>query len=229
MGQRIEAEIVLNAAEPLDEVAPLARVPATPFAFIWFLVTRHFPGRVAAMAGLALVATSIESFAPLVFSHLVNAVAAAVKSHGGFATVMPWIVWLAVVWLASASAYRGYEMVDVNTGPRMRGLAQKYLFVYLLGHSPRYFQDNFAGKLGQKIKQAGQATIGILGIVCLDVVRVLGLVVIGAVLMAIQAPAYAIILGVWTALYLGVVFALARRCVVLSKALSDEVSTSTDG
>ena len=109
----------------------------------------------------------------------------------------------------------------------MRGLAQKYLFTYLLGHSPRYFQDNFAGKLGQKVKQAGQAMIGILGIVCMDAVRVAGLVVLGGILMAIQAPSYAVILLIWTALYLGVVFALARRCVVLSKALSDEVSTST--
>ncbi len=124
-------------------------------------------------------------------------------------------------------AYRGYEVIDLNTGPRMRGLAQKYLFVYLLGHSPRYFQDNFAGKLGQKVKQAGQATIGILGIVCMDVVRVAGLVVLGGVLMAIQAPSYAVILLIWTALYLTVNFFLARRCVVLSKALSDEVSTST--
>lgn len=223
----IATETVVKDAEPLDEAVRLAHVPGTPFAFIWFLVRTHFPGRVAAMAGIAVLATSIESFAPVAFSHLVNAITLAVKTHGGFAGVMPWIVWLAVVWLASASAYRGYEMVDVNTGPRMRGLAQKYLFVYLLGHSPRYFQDNFAGKLGQNVKQAGQATIGILGIVCMDAVRVFGLVVIGAVLMALQAPAYAVILGVWTLLYLGVVFALARRCVVLSKALSDEVSTST--
>ena len=227
MPRVIATESVVNDAEPLEEAVKLARVPGTPFAFIWFLVRTHFPGRVAAMAGIALLATSIESFAPVVFSHLVNAITAAVKTHGGFAGVMPSIVWLAVVWLASASAYRGYEMVDVNTGPRMRGLAQKYLFVYLLGHSPRYFQDNFAGKLGQKVKQAGQATIGILGIVCMDAVRVFGLVVIGAVLMALQAPAYAVILGVWTLLYLGVVFALAKRCVVLSKALYDEVSTST--
>jgi ATP-binding cassette subfamily B protein len=223
----IDTQTVITAAEPLDEATLLKRVPGTPFAFIWFLIARHFPGRVAAMAGLALLATAIEAFAPVAFSHLVNAIAAAVTKHLSFGTVWPWILWLAAIWFASALAYRGYEMVDVNTGPRMRGLAQKYLFVYLLGHSPRYFQDNFAGKLGQKVKQAGQATIGILGIVCMDAVRVLGLVIIGGVLMAIQAPSYAVILAIWTVLYLGVVFSLTRRCVVLSKALSDEVSTST--
>ena len=227
MPREIPTEAIVYASEPLDEAVPIAHVPATPFAFIWFLIQSHFRRRVAAMAGLALVATSIEAFSPVAFSHLVNSISTAVKNHGDFALVMPWILWLAAIWFGGACAYRGYEMVDVNTGPRMRGLAQKYLFTYLLGHSPRYFQDNFAGKLGQKVKQAGQAVIGILGIVCMDVVRVIGLIVLGGILMAIQAPSYAVILLVWTFLYLAVVFALARRCVVLSKALSDEVSTST--
>jgi ATP-binding cassette subfamily B protein len=225
--REIPTEAVLHASEPLDEAVSLDHVPGTPFAFIWFLVARHFPGRVAAMAGTALIATSIEAFGPVAFSHLVNAITAAVKTHGGFDMVLPWILWLAAIWFGSATTYRLYDYVDRNTGPRMRGLAQKYLFTYLLGHSPRYFQDNFAGKLGQKVKQAGQAVIGILGIVCMDAVRVAGLVVLGGILMAIQAPSYAVILLVWTALYLSVVFALARRCVVLSKALSEEVSTST--
>jgi ATP-binding cassette, subfamily B, bacterial len=227
VGQPVATETIVNAVEPFDESIALGRVPGTPFAFIWFLIRTHFRGRVAAMVACALVATTIEAFSPLAFSHLVNAITGAVKNHLGFDTVWPWVAWLAAIWFGGALAYRAYEMVDVNTGPRMRGLAQKYLFVYLLGHSPRYFQDNFAGKLGQKVKQAGQATIGILGIVCMDAVRVFGLVVIGAVLMAIQAPSYAIILGIWTVLYLGIVFTLARRCVLLSKALSDEVSTST--
>ncbi|HEV2652547.1 MAG TPA: ABC transporter ATP-binding protein [Rhizomicrobium sp.] len=227
MGKNVDTETIVNAVEPFDETIAIARVPGSPFAFIWFLIRTHFPGRVSAMVAFALTATSIEAFSPVAFSHLVNSITAAVKNHAGMATVLPWIGWLAAIWFGGACAYRAYEMVDVNTGPRMRGLAQKYLFVYLLGHSPRYFQDNFAGKLGQKVKQAGQAVIGILGIVCMDVVRVIGLIVLGGVLMAIQAPTYAIILGVWSVLYLAVVFALARHCVVLSKALSDEISTST--
>ena len=178
MPREIPTEAIIHSSEPLDEAVSLARVPGTPFAFIWFLIQSHFRVRVASMAGIALIATSIEAFSPVAFSHLVNAIAAAVKSHGDFSMVMPWILWLAAIWFASACAYRGYEMVDVNTGPRMRGLAQKYLFTYLLGHSPRYFQDNFAGKLGQKVKQAGQAVIGILGIVCMDAVRVAGLIVL---------------------------------------------------
>jgi ATP-binding cassette subfamily B protein len=225
--RHISPDEVLNAPEPLPEAIVLGRVPGSPFAFIWMLIRRHFAVRVSLMVGCALLATSIEAFGPLAFSHLVNTLSAAVARKVSPSAIWPWVVWLGVIWFGSGWAYRAYEMVDVGTGPRMRGLAQKYLFAYLLGHSPRYFQDNFAGKLGQKVKQAGQAVIGILGIVCMDAVRVAGLIVLGGVFMYIQAPSYAIILTVWTALYLGIVFALARRCVVLSKALSDEISTST--
>jgi ATP-binding cassette, subfamily B, bacterial len=219
---------VLNRPESLAEVEPLARLPKTPFAFIWFLVHRHFAWRVAVLVSLAATATAIDAFGPSVVGRFINAALLAHAKHLTFGeAVLPWVVLMGVIWLVSASVYRGYEALDIETSPRMRALAQKYLFVYMLGHSPRYFQENFAGKLGQKIKQAGQATVSILNILCLDTVRVSGLVLVGGVLMFEVHAAYAGILVVWTGLYLGIVISLAKRCVRLSKSFSDEVSTST--
>ncbi len=192
------------------------------------LVSKHFPKRVAVMVTLAAAATAIDAFGPLALSHLINSLFTAYKLHQSFVqAVLPWLIVLGAIWLVSASVYRGYEAVDIETSPRMRALAQKYLFAYMLGHSPRYFQENFAGKLGQKVKQAGQATVTILTILCLDMVRVTGLVLVGGVLMYEAHAPYAVILGLWTVLYLGIVVSLAKRCVKLSKAFSNEVSTST--
>jgi ATP-binding cassette subfamily B protein len=219
---------VLTRPEALAEARPLATIPSRPFPFIWMLVRKHFPKRVAVMVTLAASATAIDAFGPLALSHLINSLFAAYKLHQSFGTaVLPWLIVLGAIWLVSASVYRGYEAVDIETSPRMRALAQKYLFAYMLGHSPRYFQENFAGKLGQKVKQAGQATVTILNILCLDMVRVTGLVLVGGVLMYEAHAPYAVILGLWTVLYLGIVVSLAKRCVKLSKAFSDEVSTST--
>ena len=228
MTRHIVPDEVLTRPESLAEAKPLARLPTTPFAFIWYLVKTHFPRRVATLVTLAASAAAIDAFAPYALAKLINAVMAAYAKHLSFAgSVLPWIVALGAIWLVSASVYRGYEAVDIQTAPRMRALAQKYLFVYMLGHSPRYFQENFAGKLGQKIKQAGQATVSILNIICLDSVRVSVLVLVGGVLMFNAHATYAVILGLWTVLYLSIVVSLARRCVKLSKAFSDEVSTST--
>ncbi|HEY5339132.1 MAG TPA: ABC transporter ATP-binding protein [Rhizomicrobium sp.] len=228
MTRHIVPDEVLNRPEELAEAQPLAHIPSSPFAFIWFLVRKHFPLKVSVLVMLAAIGAAIDAFGPLALSHLINAIGTAYRTHDNFThAALPWVALLGFIWIAAAFIYRGYEAVDVQTSPRMRALAQKYLFVYMLGHSPRYFQENFAGKLGQKIKQAGQATVSILNILTLDMVRVTGLVLVGGVLMFAANATYAIILAAWTVLYLGIVISLAQRCVKLSKAFSDEVSTST--
>jgi ATP-binding cassette, subfamily B, bacterial len=228
MTRKIVPDQVLERPEPLPEAEGLTRVPSTPFAFMAFLIRKHHLTNVIVLVLLAGTATSIEAFGPYALSRLINAITAAVETHASFAdAILPWLVLLAGIWLGSTLAYRAYEWVDVSTSPRMRALAQKYMFTYLMGHSPRYFQENFAGKLGQKVKQAGQATVGILGIVAFEMVRVAMMMVVGGVLMFLTHASYAIVLAVWAVAYLAIVFALAKRCVVYSKALSNEISTST--
>jgi ATP-binding cassette subfamily B protein len=228
MARHIVPDQVLERPEPLPEAERLTRVPSAPFAFMGFLIRKHFVGRVVILVLLSATATSIDAFGPYALSRLINAIGAAVEVRAGFSeAILPWLLLLAVIWLGSTLCYRAYEAVDVATSPRMRALAQKYMFTYLMGHSPRYFQENFAGKLGQKVKQAGQATVGILGIVAFDMVRVAMLMLVGGVLMFMTHVTYAIVLAVWGVLYLGIVFALAKRCVIFSKALSNEISTST--
>src|SRR6266567_9002055 len=122
---------VLSCPEPLAEAEPLALVPSTPFAFIRFLITRHFRWQIIALVVLAGSATSIEAFGPYALSHLINAITAAVAAHASFAVaILPWMALLAAIWLGSTLAYRSYEEVEVVTSQRMRALEQKYLFTY---------------------------------------------------------------------------------------------------
>jgi ATP-binding cassette, subfamily B, bacterial len=101
------------------------------------------------------------------------------------------------------------------------------MFSYLLGHSPRYFQENFAGKLGQKIKEAGRAILGILEILCFDASKITVMLIVATTLLALQAPLFALLLIGWMVVYLAVNTSLAWRCVKLSKSFSEAVSTST--
>src|SRR5258708_23783036 len=212
---------VLSCPEPLPEAEPLAVVPATPFAFIRSLIAGLFRGQVVARVALAGSATSIEAFGPYALSHLINAITAAVAAHASFATaILPWMMLLAAIWLGSTLAYRSYEAVDVVTSPRMRALAQKYLFTYLMGHSPRYFQENFAGKLGQKVKQAGQAAIGVVQILAFEMGRVAMLMLVGALLMFYAHATYAAVLAVLAGGYLPILNPPARRCGGRSQGLS---------
>ncbi len=218
-----EAEV-----EALPEVARAVRVPGTPFAFLAFLVSRHYRARLAVYVFLAGLSAAIEAMSPYVLKGIIDtltkAVAAGAQEWG---PVVLYLVLFAAVWYVPAVIVRFADVIDIYMTPRMRALAQKYLFAYLMGHSPRYFQENFAGKLGQKVKQAGQATVSLLIIVAFDCVRIVVLLAAGGVLLAVQSGTYALLLFAWVAVYLVVAMWLARRCVQLSKAFSEEVSTST--
>ena len=216
------------AAEALPEVAKGVRVPRTPFAFLGFLVARHYRPRLAAFVACVAFATALEAMSPYVLGRMINALTATVQSGArDWSAVGVYVALFAAVWYVPALIVRSAEAIDIYMSPRMRALAQKYLFAYLMGHSPRYFQENFAGKLGQKIKQAGQATVSLLSILAFECVRLVVLLSVGGVLLAQQNGFYTTLLFGWAAVYLAVVTWLARRCVVLSKAFSDEVSTST--
>lgn len=219
----------VQAPELLAEVSASVRPPSRPFAFIAFIVRRHYRGHVAALVGIASFATILEAMTPFALGQLVNAVTAAVRSGSGLvsADIVFWFAALGLFWFAPALLIRAHDAVDRAMSPRLRALAQKYLFVWLMGHSPRYFQENFAGKLGQKIKQAGQATNSLLFLINFDLTRIIMLLLTGGVLLALLSPFYALVLFGWTVIYLAVVQRLARSCVSLSKAFSEEVSTST--
>src|SRR4051794_4061094 len=113
MSKQVIPDQVLSRPEPLSEAERLACVPCTPFAFLRFLVSKHFRGRVALLVALAGTATSIEAFGPYALSHLINAITMAVQTHAGFSTaILPWLLLLAAIWLGSTIAYRTYEWVD---------------------------------------------------------------------------------------------------------------------
>ena len=203
------------------ELKPPGRPPSTPFRFLMFLIGTHAPRRVCAMIVCALGAATCDAFAPVMLGRALNGFT------GDLASALPAMIALAAVWVTSMLFLRIYETIDRWTGPRLRALAQSYLFAYLLGHSPRYFQDNFAGKLGQKIKQAGTACLPLLNIVTLEVVYLLGLMTVAGAVFFHLHPLYAAIFLIWTVLFLSGSAALAKRCHKLSITLSDAMTTST--
>lgn len=220
-----------SVAEDADfaEVKPVDRLPGKPIAFIFFLLRSHFVLNVAVMMVVIICATFTDSIGPRIFGAIVNGIAK-VSSQG----ITTWpreltmlFVTIGVLWFAGSLLYRLFEWIDLNTSPHLRALAQRYMFGYLLGHSHSYFQDNFAGKLGQRVKAGGQAGLRIMGVIFFDVTRLLVLMTVSGTLLFLQRPTYAIILVVWTAVYLSVSSLLARHCVTLSKKLSDAGSTVT--
>jgi len=211
-----------------EDREPPRPLPRKPFTFIWQLARENFALRLGLMALAVLLGQGLETFEPYALKGVVDSLTAIQAGDlPGGAGLPGWFLFLVVIWLGGTGAYRIYQITDIYTSPSIRALAQKRMFSWLMGHSNRYFQDNFAGKLGQKIKQGANAILGVIEILMFDVIRNLVLLVVGVALLWTVSPALAAGLLAWTVIYVSVSGWLARHCFRLSELLSDAVSTSS--
>ncbi|HYC04468.1 MAG TPA: ABC transporter ATP-binding protein [Azospirillaceae bacterium] len=211
--------------EDTEAVRPL---PSTPGRFVWSLLREKFAGRLTIMMLAVLLGQGIEAFEPYALKSLIDGLTAASRGEPipGIG-LGAWFGILVFIWLASTGMYRVYQITDIYTSPSIRALVQKRMFAWLMGHSPRYFQDNFAGKLGQKIKQGANALLSILEIICFDTMRIIVLLVVATALLWTANPTFSLILLGWMVVYLAASAYIARHCIRLSEAMSEEVSTSS--
>lgn len=234
LGQRAMRAVRIDSLEEQDRVfawedgEPVRPLPAKPFTFIWQLIREKFPWRLTAMVLAVVCGQAIEAFEPYALKSVVDSLTAASQGQPveGLG-LTAWFLILMAIWFFGIGFYRVYQIVDIYTSPSIRALAQKRMFAWLMGHSPRYFQDNFAGKLGQKIKQGANAILGVIEILMFDVIRVLVLLIVALGLLWTASPLFSAVLFAWMLVYVGVSGWLARHCFHLSAAMSDAVSSSS--
>ena len=221
------ADHITPAAELLE---PVRFLPTAPWAFLWYFVRERFIGRFAAMILIVVAAQVCQTFDPYVLKLLINRVTVAIRLapvERDAATIFGLFALMVTLWFADTLLVRGYQVLDIYVSPELRKRVQTRMFGYLLGHSPRYFQENFAGKLGQKVKEAGRACVSIMEMVCFDLAKITTMLVISVSLLVGQKAQLALLLVGWMLIYLIGSSLLARRCVTLSKAFSAAVSTSS--
>ncbi|HZH28140.1 MAG TPA: ABC transporter ATP-binding protein [Azospirillaceae bacterium] len=219
---------VLSKPDPemrAADVEPVASLPTRPWPFLKFMAFAHLRWRLLLLIVFAMLAQGVESFEGYALKRVVDGLTAVSEGRGDRAAVVGAFTALAAIYFGSSLMWRACQITDIYTSPTARALAQKLLFGYLLGHSPRYFQDNFAGKLGQKIKQAGQSMTHLIEIVCVDAVRIVVVLAVGLGLLWGTDSGLAMVLGVWSLGYIGISAVLASRCIRLSHTLSTQMST----
>jgi ATP-binding cassette, subfamily B, bacterial len=204
-----------------------AELPHTPLGFLTRFLWARFRWRVVAAVLCTLGGIGLMSLEPIFLGRLVEGL-----RLGGSQGRWPSAVWVpfalvAGAWIVSAMFNRLGEIVDLETSPHVREEIQVYLFSWLIDHSPEYFHRNFAGQLAAKIKQAGNSAISILSLATNDVVRVIASVVISVLIIGLDHPGLALMVVVWTPVYVGISLLLASRRKTLSKAFQDQVSAST--
>ena len=204
-----------------------ANLPTEPLAFLARFLWIRFRWRVIAAVACTLGGIGFMSLEPIFLGRLVEALGHNLETDVWSPTVWVPFALVAGAWIISAVFNRLEEIVDLHTSPFVREEIQIYLFSWLIDHSPDYFHSNFAGRLTTKIKQAGHSSISILNLTTCDIVRVVASVVISVLIIGLDHPLLALLVVVWTPIYVGVSLLLAKRRKALSKQFQDEVSAST--
>jgi ATP-binding cassette subfamily B protein len=199
-------------------------IPPKPYPFFFKLLWRRFRWRSFSLAIFAAGGIGLMGFEPILMRDLVEVLRSADPDE-----VEVWRIFtlMVAVWFASAACNRLREWVELHTAPALRLEAQQEAYQWLDQHAPRFFQDNLAGSLGQKVKQAGTASVSLLSIVFDGFVRMV-VAILMAFLVLSAAPTYFFwVFLLWLVGFIALTIGFTRRCVPLFKAFGEEMSAST--
>jgi len=113
----------------------------------------------------------------------------------------------------------------VLVGPSLRRRVRFTIFKYLQYHSQKYFTNNFAGSLANRISEVSMSVGHSLWTVLFDFWPVLVTFSASLILMYKVHSVLALVLGGWTLAYILVSFFLARKCQVYSRRYAATRST----
>ena len=121
--------------------------------------------------------------------------------------------------------FRCYDYCRLKTFPDMEAKISEELFEYTEKHSYSYFQNNFAGSLGNKVKEVSKGCGKILNqLIEIFLGRFLALM-IGMITLFFIHPYFAYVLGVWSIIFLTASMMLSTRAQHYSKLYSESRST----
>ena len=187
-------------------------LPETPMRFCLRYVRRYLPV-VWVMVLLEGGQSACSILLPFAIKQIMDGVTSAQAAHAAVWPEVSGAFWL-FAWLNLGVVVfsRASGTVLVMLGPALRRRVRRELFSYLQLHSQRYFLSNFAGSLANRIAEVSMGVSQVIWTVLFDFWPLAISFTVSQVLLAQVNVRLALVLGVWTVIYVAACFALARRC-----------------
>lgn len=141
-----------------------------------------------------------------------------------FTALKPILLFGVGLWILNEIGFRVSGILWAKAAPRLEADVRMSIFDYVQRHSYRYFSNQFAGALSNKINDLPSSMGRILQLICSVFVPVSLAIVISTTLFSFLNPLFAAILASWILLHMGVCFAFARKCDHLSLTHAESVS-----
>lgn len=109
--------------------------------------------------------------------------------------------------------------------PRLQANIRMGMFDHIQRHSPRYFNERFAGNLANKIADMTTAIETILTQLFWPLIPAIALSIFGALFLGFVSPQLSVILIVWIAVHIGISLFFSRTCDIYEHRHAESRST----
>ena len=145
-----------------------------------------------------------NTLSPYVLKLIIDKVAAFEgNKEAVFNAVQPEVIIYLILWVVIAIDMRLVDWIRLKLFPSLRYDIIDFMFSYLNRHSHRYFQNNFAGSLSNKISDMTSGTVAIFTTIDDAIAQIIG-VIIAVISMLLVSPIFAGILLAWAIAFIAI-------------------------
>lgn len=128
------------------------------------------------------------------------------------------------LWVSVESCFRCRDFLRARTLPKLEANIRMAMFDHIQHHSPKYFNEHFAGSLSNKISDMTTQVTSILQNIMVFIPAVASSILI-LLFFARVNPVFAVILGVWIIIHFSICFFFTSKCVEYSNIHGEARST----
>ena len=116
------------------------------------------------------------------------------------------------LWIAVEAGFRTKDFISARAFPKLEADIRLNMFDHIQQHSPKYFNEHFAGSLSNKIgDMTTQVTVLLQNLMIF--IATLGSSVLVLVFFYPVNPLFSLILGIWILLHFSICFFFTKKCV----------------
>ena len=144
---------------------------------------------------------------------------------GIFSELTPLLIFGAALWIINEIGFRMSGVLWAKFNPILEANVRMSVFDYVQRHSYRYFSNQFAGSLSNKINDLPQSMSRMIQLVTVIFIPVLVAILISTTLFFLLNPLFAVILLTWIAIHMSVCLLSAKKCDQLALAHAESRSS----
>jgi ATP-binding cassette subfamily B protein len=143
---------------------------------------------------------------------------------GIFSELSPILMFGAALWIINEIGFRLAGVLWAKFNPILEANVRMSVFDYVQRHSYRYFSNQFAGSLSNKINDLPQSMSRMIQLIAVIFIPVLVAIIISTTLFFFLKPIFAVILLTWITIHMSVCLLSAKRCDHLAHVHAESVS-----